>query len=321
MNKKKKVLLCFLLLALFSKIHALNDTFLAYCKHINDAELNIMENNMQEALICYDSAFSLYSQPWAKDIHNAIVCAKKIKDEQKIKKYLDVMVATKSLKPVYYKEKGLLKYLSGEEKEKIKQKYTDKIKSEDYLFIQRIIQEDQAIRTQKNYSQRHYLIRETDSLTYEKYKAHFGDTFPGEELTLDLISHHGIDLILFHHWIVNKGLKFEAVNKAEKMVEDLKYNNYHYAYQYDAKLGNTVNYFGYGLTLKMVYTNKKTRKMLNNNKKENYIQFSPENIIEINERRAKIGLETYDEYVRKIEFFTKHREYCFPISYYRIFTR
>ena len=311
----RKRLLAFLIMALFSKSHAFNEHFLAYCKHTNHAELNIVDGKFQDAIISYDSAFVLYPQPLAKDIHNAIICAEKIKNEQKIKEYLILMLETKSLKPTYYKERGRRKYLTKEEEEEIKKKYVDKIKSEAYLFLQELIKEDQAIRTWENYTQQYHLIQKTDSLTYVKYVAYFGDYFPGEELTLDYPSSQGINLVLFRHWTANKGLGFEAVVRSQKMVEDLKFLNYDYAYHYDAKLENLINRFGYGLVLKMEYASKKVRKMLNVKERISPIQFSPENSIDINERRAKIGLETYDEYVKKSDFFLKSKAYYFPIGY------
>ena len=69
----------------------------------------------------------------------------------------------------------------------------------------------------------------------------------------------------------------------------------------------------------MVYKNKEIRVLANNNNKIRYIQFSPENITEIDKRRAEIGLESYEEYVKKIEFFMKHKEYCFSMFYYKAY--
>ena len=315
---KKNVIFVCLLLSLFSNVHALNDRFLTYCKSTNHAELNIMDNKLQEALSCYAAAFSLYPQPLAKDIHNAIVCAKKIGDEQKIKKYLRLMIATKNLNPKYYSQERLLKYLSKEEKESIQKKYTDKIKSEDYQFIQKLIQEDHAIRTPENYSQRYYLINKTDSTTYEKYKAHFGDALQGEELTLNLPRELEIDWVLFRHWTSDfkvteahrQIISLDAIDRAIKMMEDLKLLNYHYAFYYDAKTDNS-DFWGFGLVLKTVFKTKKIRKLVNNNKKVSYTLLSPETIVEIDKKRAAIGMETYQEYVRKVAFFTKNKEYCF----------
>ena len=54
---------------------------------------------------------------------------------------------------------------------------------------------------------------------------------------------------------------------------------------------------------------------MNNNHKIRDVQFLPEYIMEMNKKRAKIGLETYEEYVKKIDFFTKHKEYSFSTEY------
>lgn len=313
----KNILLTFVTITLFSTACAFNDVFLAYCKLTNLAESHIMDGAFQDALICYDSAFTLYSQPLAKDIHNAIICTEKIKNEQKTKEYLNLMIETKSLAPIYYKKWGFLKYLTKERKWDIRKKYAEKINSKDYLFVQQLIEEDQAIRTPKNYTQKYHLIQKTDSLTYAKYVAYFGDYFPGEELTLDYPSSQGIDWILFRHWTANKSLGFEAVKRTQKMVENLKFLNYDYAFFYDAKLGNIVNNLGYGLTLEKKYINKKTRRIFSAPRVRR-IQYSSENIIAINERRSEIGLDTHDEYVRKIDFFVKNKEYYFPTGYYSI---
>ena len=294
-----KVLITVLFLFLFSKTYALSDRFLNYCKHTNHAELNIMDDKLQQAVTCYDSAFSLYSKPLAKDIHNAIVCAKKTGDEQKIKKYLDLMITTKSMNPKYYNYERLLKYLSKKEKESIKKKYTDKIKSDAYLFVQKTIKKDQLSHSGKLF------ISGVDYITFKEYQNYFGNSFPGEDMMIPFPCAARIDGILYTHWFQGH---FDVVSMTEKLVEDLQYLNLHYAFQYEETKGTNFDKSKYGLVI-----------MLNINGKITPIKRSAEEIEAINKNRMQIGLDSYEEYVRKVEFFKKHTEFCYCTAYYVVY--
>ena len=300
-----KVLITCLIFLLFSNTFALNSNFLEYSKNTNHAELNIMEGKLQEALLFYDSAFILFQQPLSKDIHNAIICSKKIKDEQMMKKYLDLMITTKTLHPNYYKKEGLSKYLSKEKKQEIKKKYSDKIRNEAYIFIQKLSKQDQAIRTSKNYTVNRHLINEVDSLTLKKYLNYFGDSFPGENLVINYPCTKREDFVLFWHW---SQAGRDVMLLLKELVEELKFVNVDFAYLDEQRHGSQLYKSKYALVAQ-TSTKRKTTP----------INRSQEEIVEIDKNRAKIGLDSYDEYVKKIDFFKKNKEFCYETTYYLIF--
>jgi len=301
-----RYILTFLSVFLFSNTFALNSNFLEYSKNTNYAELNIMEGRLQEALFFYDSAFILFQQPLAKDIHNAIICSKKIKDKYRLKKYLDLMTTTKALHPKYYKKAGLSKYLSKEKKQEIKKKYSDKIKNEAYIFIQKLVKQDQAIRTPKNYTANNrHLIKEVDSLTLKEYLNYFGNSFPGEDLVVNYPCAKREDFILLWHWSQSG---YDVMLFLEKLVEELKLVNVDFAFLDEQRRGSQFYKSKYALVAQT-----STKRVITP------INHSQEDITEIDKNRAKIGLDSYDEYVKKVDFFKKNKEFCYETSYYLIF--
>jgi hypothetical protein len=298
-----KVLIICLFFLLFFNTFALSSKFLEYSKYTNHAELNIMEGRFKEALLLYDSAFVLFQQPLAKDIHNAIICSEKIKNEQLLKKYLDLMIETKSLHPSYYTKEGLNKYLSKEKKQEIKKKFSDKAKNEAYIFIQKLSKQDQAIRTQKNYTVNRHLIAEVDEFTFKEYQNYFGNSFPGEDLVINFPCAQREDFILFWHW---SQIGYDGM-LLEELVEELKFVNVSFAYLNEQRKGTQFYKSKYALVAQT-----STKRVITP------IHRSQWEIAEIDKNRAKIGLDSYDEYVKKVDFFKKNKEFCYETSYYLI---
>ena len=289
-----KVLITLLFFFLLSKTYGLSDKYLKYCKYANHAELNIVGGRLHEALVSYDSAFALYSGPLAKDIHNAIVCAKKIKDERKIKEYLKLMIETKSLHPRYYKEKKIVKYLTMEEKEKIKEKYMDKIQNKDFLFVRKLVEKDQSARTGK-------FLAGVDRITLKEYRDYFGNFFPSESLLIDFPCAARIDDILFTHWIQSK---FDVEAMVENLLENLQYVNALYAIQKEMQ---EIFKSKYGILVILREKGRSTR-----------INRTQEEIVEIDKNRHLIGLDSYEEYMKKVEFFKRNKEYCYNTAHFII---
>lgn len=289
-----KVLVALSCFFLLSEAYGFSDKFLTYCNHTNHAELKIVEGRLQEALLNYDSAFVLYPQPLAKDIHNAIVCAKKIKNERKLQEYLDLMIETKSLDPVYYKKIKVFKHLTDEKKMRINIKYTDKIKDKDYLFVQKLVKKDQSVRSGK-------FIPGIDRITLEEYQKHFGNSPPNEDLMIDFPCSARADEILYTHWL-QSGFDVEAM--MESLLENLQYVNAHYAIQKEM-----LSFFKskYGILVILREKGKSTK-----------VNRTQEELIEIDKNRTLIGLDNYEEYMMKIPFFKKNKEYCYNTAYFII---
>ena len=299
-----KSLISFLIIFLFSDVYSDNRSiFLDYCKNTNQAELCIVSNELDNAISYYDAAFSLVEKPLAKDIHNAIICAKNIKNLEKCKGFTKLMIEVKALNPKYYNKHGLKKYLSSKDKKKIKEKYKEKLKNEDYKFFIRLRKDDQAIRKNKNYNYHRAKINTVDSLNYIKYSDFVNaNYFPGEDLMVNYPYGLREDDVMIRHWFQKR---YDVDDLILNAVENLHILNYNFGDLYDLKKGTIFYHSKYGTTLYVQYKDK--RKLVSR---------SDEEIEEINKSRAEIGLDTYQNYIKKIDFFEKNKEYSYLEGYH-----
>ena len=286
-----------IILLLLSNIF-FGQNFNKYYNHINKAELNIINNNFKNAILNYDSAFTFSESPFAKDIHNAIICSKKLKLQNKLNDYSMLMLKNKSLKPSYYKKHNRKFYKA--KKDEIKKKYIEKLNSYTYKLFEDLYKKDQKIRTNKNYIYGRNKIHKTDSLSFVAFKNYIDKKkFPDESFFLDNPFQNNLHLFVTH-W---HQAGFEIDSILLLAVKNLKFINIDYAYINEMEDGLRKN-SKYGIVTMLEYRNKiKLIKRTNND------------ILQINKRRKKIGLCTYDEYIKKILFFKKNKDFYYQTGY------
>jgi hypothetical protein len=88
----KRLLTILFILNLASCFYAQNVNYVKYYKTINRAELKIVDSLYHDALMVYDSAFSMVPKPFGKDYHNAALCAILASSYDKAFVYLDKLM-------------------------------------------------------------------------------------------------------------------------------------------------------------------------------------------------------------------------------------
>ncbi|MDR2836350.1 MAG: hypothetical protein LBV69_09220 [Bacteroidales bacterium] len=281
-----------------------DDIFLNYYENVNIAEMNIVNKKLDSAIYFYDLAFPLTEKPMVKDIHNALMCAVSIKNNSKTQDYLE-KITLKNLNPNYYKRYKLTKYLTKNQFKNIKERYKRKINSYVYQFLDSLQNEDQKIRTQENYLKFHYKIIATDTSNYNCYiKFLENNDFPDESQTINYPNQQRIDNILFHHWFQTTHWFQMQKNNVDsliiKQIKEFNIANYHYANFYDIRNGSFVGKPNYGMVFFVKY--KHNVKLLN---------FSKEDLIQINKNRKDLGLDTRENSIIKTSFFDKSKIFIF----------
>jgi len=288
--------------AIFNFSYSQTTDFLKYSNYVNTAELNIISNKLSLACLYYDSAFNIFSDPRAVDLHNGILCAKNIDDTSYCRKFINLMITNKSLKPDYYSKIKVKSFLTKEQKNQIKNNYQKRINSDTYKLLCDLCKKDQAIRTRKNYLIFPEKIREVDSLSRIQYFNSSNNTIYPEYETLDYPWDERKDYILMFHW----SQKWSDVDSIYiSAVRELKLNAHAYGFFSDTRRGVEFYNSDYGLVVYIQYKNKKKR-----------ISRSVEHINKINNKRSELGLECYEDYLKKIEYFEQNKQYCFPITGY-----
>jgi hypothetical protein len=297
MNSKSLHILNTIIFLLLSNI-LFGQNFNKYYNYINKAELNIINNNFKNAILNYDSAFTFSVSPFAKDIHNAIICSEKLKLQDKLNDYSMLMLKNKSLKPSYYKKHNRKFYKA--KKDEIKKKYIEKLNSYTYKLFEDLYKKDQKIRTNKNYTYGRDKIHKTDSLSFVAFKDYIAkNKFPDESFFLDNPFQNNLHLFVTH-W---HQAGFEIDSILLLAVKNLEFINIDYAYINEMEVSLHKN-SKYGLVIMLNYHNKtKPIKRTNND------------ILQINKRRKEIGLCTYEEYIKKISFFKKDNDFYYQTGY------
>lgn len=105
----------------------INENYLNYYKKINQAELAIVDSAYKNALICYQQAFSLVGLPMSKDLHNASVCATKVKKFNDAFHFFDKLVQ-KGVKMDYFKSEIFKPLRKTKEWAQFEKEYPEKYK-------------------------------------------------------------------------------------------------------------------------------------------------------------------------------------------------
>ena len=272
-----------------------------YMKYINFAEQNLIEGNLQKAILFYDSAFIKNDFPMPKDLHNQIEALIKTRNFTLTKDKLELLLTNYNICPNYFKRYS--KYISKEKLKTYKVNYDKKINSNDFILVDSLCKIDQEIRTNENYLNFPNKIRRVDSLTFQIFCNRILPRFKNGKLNSSFFfrkMNFEPDVkvyVLVRHWFQQKFKNTDNVFLS--LVETMNFPPEVFADLIDVKNGQLENSI-YGLITEIEYE-----------KRVKNIKRTPEQITSINSNRQKLHLPSYEGYLEILDFNKSEKRYIF----------
>ncbi|WP_299826070.1 hypothetical protein [uncultured Pontibacter sp.] len=304
---RSAALLLFLLLA--TTVSA-NDTDYTkeYYPTINQAELSILQKDYATALTLYQAAFKAVPSPFARDYYNAAVCAMLLKDKKQSVVYLE-QLATKGVSIDYLGKQPVFDSLKTTKQwRKFKRKYPKYRKQYDRQVnldlradLDELYARDQYFR-QAEGGLRVYgdTLRKIEKANTEQFLAwveKYG--FPGESLVGvgDTLEHlPRFSIIIQRQTKARKGHDFTGVLK--EAVQQGRISPQAAAYLLEQQAG--ASKYGSKAFVKVSCNTCEDKKPLRNMDRYLEEKRSAKETESINARRKKLGLETLEDYKKKV---------------------
>jgi len=318
-----KYFVCLFAVLIF-KFRALGqvDYTVFYYPFINRAELSIIDGNYQKALLSYDTAFVNVSKPFARDYVNALVCAIKTGDKKKGFRFCDSLIA-KGVSEKFFLEYGSLRPLwESPEWENFIKEYQSKSKkfsiNKDTVLkniILKLNERDQEFRSKPG-SYRAYrdTINKIDSENVAIIRNIIRlKGFPNENMVgiVDPTTIFVPGYIVFHHYCQSLSIKKEGKYNFKddfiKAVKEGKLDPHRFAFFLSLQNERSLLLGGWGVSKCKVGT--RESKLLGD-------KYSPEKKKLINETRPLYGLESLEDYYKKVVFTLKNdiaQEFAFRV--------
>lgn len=274
-----------------------------YYHFTNQAELAIIDSAYSKALSNYESAFAVANKGFAKDYYNASICALYVKDKSKTKEYINVLLK-KGIDTSYISQQDVfLKFCQSKMWKKIKANYQRPIKDSVYIHtLDSLAKVDQLFRVSWNYNEIYGdTVRKIDSVNaHYLIKLINKKGFPtSEKVGIDrphtLYPSRDFSLIAIHS--IQLGY-LEILPILKEAYENLDFHIYAYVGLEDMSEISTD--YGSEVLIKHSRGEKWRMRIL-----------PEEELRRRNENRAKIGMETWEEYSRKVIFSLKKQPFAF----------
>lgn len=296
-----------LILALVSFRQTNGQNFIFYNKHINRAEIAIIDNRYSDALQSFDSALLFDSVGYAQDLYNASVCALNIGNHEKSFLYCYKLASTGvgrdffNTKTLYSPLKkhilwDRLLVLAKEKQEYFKAKYGDIL-----MVVDSLVQKDQAMNKKWRESKMDNEVGMLMDLTNDTIAKALNNLlikegFLSEKLIGAKPSPEGeflirtpFDIIMIHNY-ESRRIGDSLFNDVlyEALINGLIKQDY-YAFIRDFAGGHSsLDYFGSGHLFGQYHCKIFKRKFAD--------------LEEIEKQRKRIGLGTVEDYAKKILF-------------------
>ena len=305
------------ILLLFSLIHFFfgysQKNYIDYQRVIVKAEDEILNENFTEAYRLYDSVFQSFPKHFSKDLYNAAICATYSKEYKKAKDYL-LELANKGVLSYYFYSRAFkpLRKQKGWREFKNEYKLTlDKARirfknDEEARYIDSLNAIDQKFRMMKGgYSVYGDTIAKIDSLNEIAIRNYLikngypdGDKFLCEKIggeywrnkSYVIIRHLYQNRTPNNHYVMNKNEETYLTEILENELINGNLSPYVFAELEEKKSNNLKLGNKYGI---VVYFRVKGKM---------YGGKIPQNVNFLNENRWKIGLESYEGHIKRINF-------------------
>ena len=290
--QRMKILFKMFLVLLTSQLYAQKYSYSDYYKMINNAEVALVNNDLQEAALLFDSAFTMDLKPFGKDIYNAVVCNLEIDSFSKVSKYCE--------KLFYYGTP--LSFLTHKKFDKLTQsRYWADIKKM-YKSCGKFQSFDNSLK--KEFEKRFKKDQLVNDIRRREY---FYDNmkwiktlisqnkFPSEKMLgisidedLGIVSNIKLEMLIFHWSAVDKNDTLNMIPLLEEQVRNGELHPTSYAileYQKIPTISKLRN-FAYLIIGESILTP----------------QFTLEELAKVNEARLKMGLHSFEDYKKITKF-------------------
>ncbi|MFO7940997.1 MAG: hypothetical protein R6U66_14715 [Bacteroidales bacterium] len=312
MKKYTITSILFLLSFTIFSCNSVEDNYLEFYTFINDAELNIVDGNFSEAHRIYSEAFEIWSHAPSIDYYNALLCAIKSENYEKAFNYLE-RLAINGWKLNYFQDNPYLTQLREKKEWKefvsnypqLHQTYLESLDVELINELDSMLKRDQSLAKSNNYSE--YLktvILNGNRIQQLIINNRMDNIFFGSE---NSILYSPFPIVLLRHYcgVYNEAKKgyinisnilndtISMVNLEESMLIELRKGHLS-PLAYDLAINYSSDPDMHGNNLFMAVDSVILRKILTAKEEK-----------EINEKRANIGQEPINDYIKKIEFYNK----------------
>lgn len=294
-----------LIVLLCTNLYGQDKTFLKYYYLVNKAELLIIDGNYKAANRTYNVAFKQVEKPFARDYWNALICSNKINTKRKSFRLIKKL-ALKGFEIKNFNTESFANFKNKRLWKKVEKKY-DK-----WLDLH-----NRAIDT--DLKEKMYSLQYSDQnirYRYEIYKDSIRkvDSFIIKEL-IEIFDKKGIidendiginnpNTYLPHYTLIRHHVLSYLMPRLgeslEKAVLDGRFSRKFYAMNFSTDMDGIIFGKNYG-NMAIV----KIDGLLY------HIDYSKEELEIINKNRESIGLESYNEYVKKVDFAQENREFAF----------
>ena len=299
----------FLLIVVLIAEIGYSQDYIQYNRLICEAENKIVESNYQIGLENYLKAFKIVEIPFAKDYYNATLCAAMLGEdsislifvEKLMKKGISIKnIKSKSLKTLYKTKRWKeLKKKNNEYLEQAKKHQNIELRKE----LEKLLQNDQDIRKQKYAYPMSDTIAYIDSLNMIEMKSILVEyDYPDENLIGIKHPHssYSPQYVVIRHYYQSK--HYDLTEILYKSVIEGKLSPRVFAELEDKKsqwLGKGDKYGTVGIYVIKGHIDKK--------------DYPTKVVDKYNTNRKKIGLESWADYLKKIEFQESQKEFDFGI--------
>ncbi|WP_439880472.1 hypothetical protein ACSX1A_15100 [Pontibacter sp. MBLB2868] len=302
------LMVCVLLLLATSAVADAPDYRQVYHPAINEAEINIVQEDYSAALAAYQLAFSEVPDPFARDYYNAAVCALLVNDQKQTFDYLEKLVV-KGVSLSYLENQEVFSDLQKSRKwrkfrkkyPKYRREYREKVNEDLRADLDELYARDEYFRQAKGgyrvYGDTLQKIEKANTKRFLDWVEKYG--YPGESLigvadTLEQLPRFYI--VIQRQTKARKGYDF--TDMLTQAVEQGKMEPHAAAYLMDQQSGD--NRYSSKPFIKVNCSTCKDDKTFEGI--DQYFEKSrtDRELEAINKRRNKLGLESLEEYKKKV---------------------
>jgi hypothetical protein len=305
----KKLYFHFFLFICFSSLAQLDNRLNNYYQLVNTAEINIVDNKINDAYANYKKAFKMKEIPFGLDQHNFAVCCAKLKKERESFKYIQFLIEYGYIKDSLLNNKEL-NYLKKPKWQK-KINSTTKIQNTKYkISLDSLFIMDQKFRKidKIKYKDSIFKIDSLNAISMIKLKnkyACFSETYIGLDQTpLSLILMHNFQVLSKRGDITDlSNLLYDCVQTG---AIDIRFAAFYLQGYGKINLGDGM---GSGIVSYGYVYIENGKETLSGLSKPGFI-YKPINN-ELNTARKNMGLCSIEEYRKKIIFNYKNNSFKF----------
>lgn len=308
-------ILIIILLTFIITFQSISQNYLQeYYPTINKAELSIIDKQYEIALKYYQESFNNVRGGFLNDFKNAIICASFLNEEKIILQYFDSLLV-RGESPSYLETNVFSKYNKKRKWRKILEaktknidKYHKAINKEYRIELEKMLETDQESRKTGE------KVYETDIENAQKLKKlidMYG--FPSEKivgiksLKLNFEYKYPYHILLLHYMRLCKTYDdlYSFRETIKQAIKVGKIDIHLGSFLLDQELGNDYYFSAMFFNIKGWYIP----------------DFSEKDKESINQRRKELGLESIDDYIKKMTFDTEgNSDFYFTLTGYRLFT-